>query len=386
MTEDDSRRFEIWLRAFRSQAIAEGVDPAVADRVLAGASYDPDVIAKDRNQTEYTRPIWDYLDIAASEQRISDGQQMLAIHCDLFDQIEAHYGVAKQVIAAIWGLETSFGTNLGSHQVIDALATLACDGRRAALFEAQLHAALQIVQAGDVQPGDMIGSWAGAMGHTQFMPTSYLEHAVDFDEDGRRDIWGDDPTDALASTAAYLARSGWVKDQPWGVAVCLPEGFDFALARRDVTRLPSDWATLGIRDHADKAVPDHGAAAILLPAGARGVALMVFDNFGVIERYNRAEAYVIGVGHLSDRLVEGKPFQASWPRTDRALTRAERQELQQRLTEAGFDTQGIDGLIGPNTVDAVRRYQQARGLVPDGYPSLMLLERVRLSSAVIKSR
>ena len=200
---------------------------------------------------------------------------------------------------------------------------------------------------------------------------------MDFDGDGRRDIWSDDPTDALASAASYLARHGWIKGQPWGVEVHLPDGFDFASAKRDFTLMPSDWAARGVVGHDGKPVPDHGKAAILLPAGGQGVALMIFDNFKVIEAYNGADAYVIGIGHLSDRLTGRAPFQTAWPRDDRALSFSERKELQERLTRAGFDTQGVDGLTGPNTIDAVRAYQLAQGLLPDGYPSLRLLQGMR---------
>jgi hypothetical protein len=224
---------------------------------------------------------------------------------------------------------------------------------------------------------DLRGSWAGAMGHTQFMPTSFLLYAVDHDGDGRRDIWGDDPTDALASTAAYLARFGWTHGQPWGVEVTLPKGFDYLLADRRIERLPSDWAALGVVAADGRTIPDHAPAAILLPGGHLGAAFMIFPNFAVLEQYNTADAYVIGVGHLGDRILGGGPVQAEWPRWDRALSFDERIELQRRLTELGFDPQGIDGRIGPLTIDAVRAFQHARGMVPDGYPSPALLERVR---------
>ena len=278
---------------------------------------------------------------------------------------------------AVWGLESNYGTFRGKGDVIQSLATLAYDGRRGAFFEQQLIAALKILQSGDTAPRNMTGSWAGAMGHTQFIPTSYLEYAVDFTGDGKRDIWSDDPTDALASTAAYLAKFGWVKGQPWGVEVTLPRNFDYASANRKVTRTPAEWARLGVRGVDGKPVPNHGAASILLPAGSQGVAFMIFKNFAVIERYNAADAYVIGVGHLSDRIGGGPKFAASWPRGDRALTFDERKEMQTRLTAAGFDTQGVDGKIGPKTLEAVRGFQRARGLTPDGYASLGLLKTLR---------
>ncbi len=370
-------RFDVWLGAFQRRALAQGISSATLNRALSGVTEDPDIIRRDRNQAEFSKPIWEYLDSAVSDQRIASGRRALAQHRKVLDRIEARYGVEKEVVVAVWGLETSFGAFRGNTPTIRSLATLAFEGRRADFFETQLLAALRILQAGDVRPEAMTGSWAGAMGHTQFMPTSYLEHAVDFDGDGRRDIWSDDPTDALASTAAYLARFGWTKGQPWGVEVRLPVGFDYAQASREITRLPSDWAALGVRAANRRAIADHGRASILLPAGSGGVALMIFDNFGVIERYNGADAYVIGIGHLSDRLAGQGPFRASWPRSDRLLSVSERKELQLRLTLAGFDTQTIDGRIGPNTINALRAYQMARGLVPDGYATVQLLERMR---------
>ena len=215
------------------------------------------------------------------------------------------------------------------------------------------------------------------MGHTQFIPTSYLEYAVDFTGDGRRDIWADDPSDALASTAAYLAKFGWVMGQPWGVEVRLPKGFDYGLASRKIKKSPRDWAKFGVVGVAGQAVPDHGDAAILLPAGAQGAVFMIFKNFAVIERYNAADAYVIGVGHLSDRIGGAGSINAEWPREDRALTFKERQQMQRLLSAAGFDTKGVDGKIGPNSVAAIKGFQRANGMIPDGYASLILLKRLQ---------
>jgi lytic murein transglycosylase len=349
----------------------------VLQAAFDGVSYDPDVIRLDRNQSEFTRTIWDYLDSAVSDSRVRNGREALARHRSTLAAIERRYGVPAEIVVAVWGLESSYGSFRGSNDVIRSLATLAYDGRRGAFFEAQLFAALEILQAGDTAPRSMRGSWAGAMGHTQFMPTSFLDYAVDFTGDGRRDIWSDDPTDALASTAAYLARFGWQTGQPWGVEVVLPRGFDYGLTGHETKKSARFWARMGVRDTDGRQVPDHGPASILLPAGAQGAAFMIFDNFGVIERYNPADAYVIGVGHLADRIAGGGPIRAPWPRGDRALSFSEREELQARLTRAGFDTQGVDGRIGPNTEAAIRRYQTAAGLIPDGYASLALLRRLR---------
>lgn len=369
--------FQRWIRNFRSRALAQGISPDTFDRAFQGVHYDADVIKRDSNQSEFSKTIWQYLDSAASETRVSNGRAALRGNAAVLEAIESRYGVEKEVVVAIWGLESAYGSYKGSNDVVRSLATLSYDGRRGPFFESQLVAALKILQNGDTAPRDMTGSWAGAMGHTQFIPTSYLEYAVDFTGDGKRNIWSEDPTDALASTAAYLAQFGWVKGQPWGVEVTLPREFNYALADRKVTKSPAEWARLGVVGVNGAAVPNFGAASVLLPAGSEGVAFMIFKNFSVIERYNAADAYVIGVGHLSDRIAGGAGFKAAWPRDDRALTRAEREEMQRRLTAKGFSTYGVDGKVGPKTIQAVRSYQLAEGLTPDGYASLNLLKRLR---------
>lgn len=371
------RDFDGWVRDFRARAAADGIGREVLEAAFRGVRYDPEVVRRDRNQNEFTKTVWDYLDTAVSEARIANGRKALATHEATLKKIEARYGVDRQVIVAIWGLESAYGGFRGNHSVVQSLATLAYDPRRSDFFEGQLRDAMTILQAGDVPAGRMTGSWAGAMGHTQFMPASFLEHAVDYDGDGRRDIWADDPRDALASTAAYLKHHGWTHGQPWGVEVRLPDGFDYTLADRDITRSPSQWAGIGIVGLDGKPVRDHGAASILLPAGHRGAAFMIFDNFEVLEAYNTADAYVIGVGHLGDRIMGGGPIRGGWPREDRALTYDERIELQTRLTAAGFDTVKIDARIGPLTVAAVRAWQVAQGRVPDGYAALAVLQRLR---------
>ena len=366
-----------WIAAFRPRALAEGIRPETFDRAVADLRYDHDAIAKDRNQAEFARTLWDYLDSAVSETRIAEGRAALARHADLLERIEARHGVEKEVLVAVWGIETSYGARRGDHPLVGALATLAHDGRRAAFFEDQLLAALKILDHGDVAPEAMTGSWAGAMGHTQFMPTSYLAHAQDFTGDGRRDIWSDDPSDALASTAAYLAAAGWTRGQPWAIEVRLPPGFDPAESGKALRQGIGRWAALGLTRADGSALPDQGEAALLLPAGARGVALLIFGNFRVLARYNPADAYVIAVGHLSDRLRGGPALLGDWPRGDRALLAAERVEIQERLTAAGHDTGGADGLFGPKTLAALRDWQRAQGLVADGYASPAILDRLR---------
>ncbi|MEM1361077.1 MAG: lytic murein transglycosylase [Pseudomonadota bacterium] len=369
--------FNQWILEFWPRALAEGIKAQTFNAAFAGVSYNREIISLDRNQSEFSKQVWEYLDGAVSSNRINTGRSMLQRYGPVLDQIERRYGVDKEVVVAVWGMESSFGGYRGNTQIIEALATLAYDGRRGAFFEDQLVAALRIIQQGDISAGAMRGSWAGAMGHTQFMPTSYLDHAVDFDGDGRRDIWGDNPTDALASTAAYLKASKWKKDQPWAVEVRLPQGFNYALASPETRKNMSSWNRMGVRGVNGQPVPNYGRGTILLPAGARGPALMVFGNFNAIKSYNSSTAYVLAVGHLSDRLSGGPALQANWPRGDRALKTSEKRELQQRLTAAGFSTNGIDGKVGPDTIKAIKQYQQAAGLVPDGYANVQLLQRMR---------
>ncbi|MEY3961248.1 MAG: hypothetical protein RIR14_1902, partial [Pseudomonadota bacterium] len=341
---------------------------------LAGAEYLPTVVRNDRRQSEFTKTIWDYLDTAVSDDRIAHGLKALKSQGKTLARIEATYGVDAEIVAAIWGLESAYGAVRGDIPTLHALATLAYDGRRGAFFEAELIAALKILQLGDASPATLRGSWAGAMGHTQFMPSSWHAFAVDFTGDGKRDIWGDDPTDALASTAAYLAGKGWVKDAPWGAEITLPPGFDYALTTERVKKPVADWQALGVRLADGGDLPDHGPASVLLPGGHRGAAFLIFQNFHVIETYNTADAYVIAVGHLADRLRGAGPIRATWPRDERALSFDERVALQKKLTAAGFDTGGIDAKMGPKTVAAIKAFQTARGMVPDGFPSLSVLQ------------
>lgn len=369
--------FRRWIDGFRDRALSQGISARVFDRAFRDVHYNTDVIQNDRNQAEYTSQIWDYLDTAASPVRVRNGQAALRRHARLLDAIERRFGVQKEVVTAIWGLESAYGERRGTIPTIEALATLAFDGRRGSFFEAQLIDALKILQSGDVPPERMKGSWAGAMGHTQFIPSSYQAYAVDFTGDGKRDIWAEDPADALASTASYLARHGWISGQPWGVEVRLPRGFDYGLATRSVRKMPSDWARLGVTGMDGRAVRDFGAASILLPAGADGAAFMIFKNFSVLERYNVADAYVIGVGHLSDRLNGGPPIQADWPRGYEPLSFAEKKDMQIRLARLGFLDDKIDGIIGPNTTEAIRAFQKSRGVTPDGYPSEALMRLLR---------
>ncbi|MDQ2090710.1 lytic murein transglycosylase [Marimonas arenosa] len=377
MVSTKNAAFQRWVHDFRARAAAGGIPTEILDAAFTGIKYNTDVVQKDRTQNEFTKTVWVYLDSAASDARIAAGKKAMKKHAALLGQIEKRYGVEKEIVTAIWGLESAYGSFRGSIPTIEALATLAFDGRRGAFFETQLLDALKILNDGHTSPAGMKGSWAGAMGHTQFMPSSWHAHAVDYDRDGKRDIWGDDPADALASAANYLKANGWETRVPWGIEVRLPEGFNYLLARRDLEKMPSEWANLGVKDIRGNPVPDHGPATILLPGGAEGAAFMIFRNFAVIESYNTADAYVIGVGHLADRIAGGPPIQGGWPREDRALTLPERMELQTLLRRHGFDPQKLDGKIGPLTIDAVRSFQKAHGLTPDGYASPGFLQTLR---------
>lgn len=366
-----------WRDGFRSRALAAGVSGATFDSAFAGIAADPRVIERDRDQAEFNRAIWEYLDRAVSEQRVSDGRAALVANRAALEAIEARYGVPKEVVVAIWGVESSYGAIRGDFDVITSVSTLAFEGRRRARFEAELIAALMILEAGDVEPRNMVGSWAGAMGHTQFMPSSYLELAEDFDEDGRRDIWSDNPTDALASTARYLAARGWTPGEPWGVEIRLPPEFDYRLLDGG-PRTTAFWADRGVTMADGDPLPAGiSGAEVLLPAGANGPAFLVFNNFRVLLSYNPASAYALAVAFLSERIGGAPRHSFAWPVEDRPLARAEREELQEKLTALGFDTGGVDGIIGANSRSAIRRFQAANGLIADGYASERLLDYVR---------
>lgn len=368
--------FSAWLTGFRSRARAAGISDTTLRAALDGAGYLPGVIERDRNQTEFKRSLQDYLAIAASDERVRTGRAKLAAYGGVLREIEARYGVEPHVVTAIWGLESRYGVRRGDAPVISALATLAYDGRRGSFFEKQLIAALKIIQRGDVTPARMTGSWAGAMGHTQFIPTSYQAFAVDFRGDGRRDIWSDDPTDALASTAAYLKRNGWRHGQPWGVEVRLPAGFAGPYGR-STRRSVSSWNAAGVRGMDGNPVPDHGPASIIAPYGAGGPAFMVFNNFKVLLSYNNAENYAIGIGHLSDRLAGAGPLRGAFPPDEFGLSLADRKALQAGLTRAGYDAGTPDGVLGNKTAAAIRGYQAAKGLPVTGKPSPALLAMLR---------
>ena len=369
--------FDRWARGFRARALKAGIRANVFDRAFADVSYNARIIELDGKQPEFTQTIRQYLDRVVTKDRLSRGKRKASQLNSTLAEIERRFGVDKGVVLAIWGIETNFGGFMGGTNVIESLATLAYDGRRRAWAERELVAALSILQRGDTTIGRMEGSWAGAMGHTQFMPTSYLAYAADYNGDGRRDIWARDPSDGLASTANYLRVHGWQRGQPWGLEVALPNGFDVTKANIAPGRPVAYWNRAGVRLVGGGELPNHGPAGIWLPAGSGGPAFAVFPNFSVIKRYNRANSYALAVGHLGDRIYGNAGIRAPWPDERRALSRSEKRELQRLLTARGFDTQGVDGLVGKNTISAIRAFQRSAGMTPDGHPSVELLTRLR---------
>ena len=375
-------RFTSWLTGFRREAAGAGIAPATFTRSFRGVTIDARVLELNARQPEFVRPIWEYLASALSDQRIADGRAQLAIDRDLFARLESAYGIDRYVLAAIWGLETNYGRIMGDMSVIRSLSTLAFEGRRADFGRSQLIAALKIVQAGDIEPAAMMGSWAGAMGHTQFIPTTYLDYAVDFDGDGARDIWSS-RADALASAANYLKASGWETGAAPVREVELPAGFDYALADAGIRKSGEAWMALGVTAPGGGVLPPAERAreaALILPAGHRGPAFLAYPNFRTILRYNNATAYALAVSYLADRLRGGDGIAGTWPTDERPLTLAEAKELQEKLTAIGYDTGGVDGVIGPMTRAGIRGFQAHLGLPQDGFPTASFLEAVRAAA------
>jgi membrane-bound lytic murein transglycosylase B len=373
----DAAAFSAWVEQLWPEARARGVSEALFRRAFRDVSPDPEIIRLSEHQPEFVRPVWDYLGSAVSDARIRNGQAMLAQHKAIFDAIEEKYGVSRHYVAAIWGIETSYGSFMGNKSVIRSLATLAYTGERQAFGREQLLAALDILQKGDIEPENMKGSWAGAMGHTQFIPTTYQQLAVDFTGDGKRDIWRSIP-DALASTANFFRDKGWRSGETWGYEAVLPNGFDYGLADDRTQKTLAEWARLGITRPNGRPFPrPDDLATLILPAGARGPAFLTIANFNVIKRYNNSTSYALAVGHLADRLLGVGPFVQSWPRDVTPLARSEREELQKLLAGMGFLDGNIDGIIGPQTRAAVRTFQRSRQMTPDGFPTKELLELVR---------
>jgi peptidoglycan lytic transglycosylase B len=365
------------LSALWPQAERRGVTRANFEHYTAGLTPDLSIMDLLDSQPEFNKSTWDYLDLLVSDDRIARGREVLTQYAPVFAAAERTYGVDRHIVAAIWGVESNYGTMGGDRSVLRSTATLACVGRRRDYFREEFLSALEILQRGDVAPDRLVGSWAGAFGPTQFMPTSFKRFAVDFDGDGRRNVVDSIP-DVIGSTANNLKVDGWASGDSWGYEIVLPPNFDYLLADRSRQMAVGQWQALGIRRANDKPfLRLSDRADVFLPAGARGPAFLLLPNFRVIMKYNPAEAYALAIGHLADRLAGGAPFVASWPRDERALSIGERYEMQQLLARRGFDVGAPDGLLGPRTRVAIRNFQIASGQIPDGFASSSVLDRLR---------
>jgi membrane-bound lytic murein transglycosylase B len=364
--------FRSFLEGLWPEAQAAGISRATFDAAFRDlAAPEPRIVALTRGQSEFSRPIADYVAGAASPGRVARGRALAESWSSVLDGVERRYGVERGVILAIWGLESGFGVGTGGFSVVRSLATLAFIGHRGDLFRKELVNALRILEGEHLDRATLTGSWAGAMGQTQFMPSSFLAHAVDGDGDGRRDIWNSVP-DVLASTANFLAQSGWRTGLPWGFELALPDGMDLSVHRRAF----AEWARMGVKRSDGRPLPRAGEASLFLPAGIEGPAFLLTDNFEAIRAYNTSDSYALGVGLLADRIAGGNPLARAWPKGG-VLSGEERREVHRRLAARGLYTGTPDGKFGAQTRDAVRRFQVGAGLLPDGYADIAVLEALR---------
>ncbi|MGE5766933.1 MAG: lytic murein transglycosylase [Bacteroidota bacterium] len=373
--------FDTWLEGVRREAIGRGISRATVDRALGGLQPVPDVIQRDRTQREFTLTFTRYMRGAVTDARVEKARRLLAENRALLEKVAEEYGVQPRFLVSFWGLESNFGEHTGGYQVIAALATLAHEGRRHDFFRSQLMDALKIVDEGHIDVAEMTGSWAGAMGQLQFIPSTFVNFAVDYDGDGHRDIWHSLP-DVFASAANYLSQEGWRGDRTWGRQVSLPPGFDYGLASLSVKKPLAEWSALGLREADGGALPvvDGMEGALVLPAGHRGPAFLVYENFETILIWNRSILYAISVGHLAD-LIDGAPdLGADALPEEEPLSLKAIEEMQALLNARGFDAGKPDGLVGPQTREALRAFQLAEGLPADGYPTLEIIERLRAAA------
>jgi lytic murein transglycosylase len=362
----------MWPDAARRQ-----ITQANFERFTAGLAPDLRIMDLMDSQPEFTKAIWDYLDILVNDNRLAKGREILAKYKPIFDKVEQTYGVDRYIVASIWGIESNYSTQMGDRNVLNSTATLACIGRRQGYFKDEFLTALEILNRGDLRPEQMRGSWAGAFGPTQFMPTAFKRYAVDGDGDGRRDVV-DNPSDLIASTANNLKKDGWQSGATWGYEVVLPKGFNFMLADKAKAMTIAQWQQQGLQRAGGKPFPHPTEKAYLLaPAGADAPGFLMLQNFRVIMKYNPAEAYALAIGHFADRLRGGPPFVQPWPRQERVLSRAERLELQQLLAQRGFYKGTPDGQFGGQTREALRGFQASIGAPADGFASSDVLERLR---------
>ncbi|WP_180173512.1 lytic murein transglycosylase [Acinetobacter sp. YH12029] len=377
--------FQGCLANLRSQAMNAGVSASTYDRYTQNLTPDYSVIEKLNYQPEFSTPIWDYLSGLVDEERVQLGRQKLAQHRDVLNRVAAAYGVPAETVVAVWGVESNFGDIAGSYPLLQSLGTLSCEGRRQSYFRGEFFAAMRILQRGDLNESQLKGSWAGAFGHTQFMPSTYEELAVDFDGDGRRDLVSS-TTDALASTANFLKKRGWQTGQPWGFEVKIPEGMSISGESRRNKKSLDSWMNRGLQ-RADGTPLIQGnlsgssQAGLMAPAGASGPVFLVFKNFDAIYSYNAAESYALAIAHLSDRLQGKGGFSTTWPTDDPGTSRAERREIQQFLLNRGYDIGKVDGLIGDKTRQAIRQEQNRLGLSPTGRAGQQILRAFRNENA-----
>jgi lytic murein transglycosylase len=369
--------FTSCLNSLRAPARAAGVQEATFTRHTEGLVPDMSVIDKLNFQPEFTTAIWDYLAGLVDDERVAEGRAMLQRHADTLAQVQQRYGVDPATVVAVWGVESNFGQTFGKYPLVQALGTLSCFGRRQAYFRGEFYSTLRILQAGHVAPERLVGSWAGAFGHTQFMPSTFERLAVDFDGDGRRDLM-DNTADALASTANFLARAGWQNGQPWGFEVKLPAGFSTSGEGRRAKRSMADWASRGLQRVDGAPLPQGlGNAGLMTPAGASGPAFLVLRNFDAIYTYNAAESYGLAIAHLSDRLRGAGPFTTPWPTDDPGLSRAQRRELQGLLVLRGHDIGEVDGMLGDKSRAGIRIEQARLGQPVNGRGGLKLLRALQ---------
>jgi peptidoglycan lytic transglycosylase B len=375
----DQQSFEIWLEEVKAEAARKGLTGDAVNEALARAKYVDRVVELDCRQPELTQTFWRYIDARITSERIANGQGYLDTYEPLLNEVYRRYGVQPRIVVALWGLESDYGRSQGDFEVVSALATLAFDSRRSSFFRQQLFALIELIQHADIS-ADVSGSWAGAIGQPQFMPTTFRDYAVDFDGDGRRDL-RDSLPDIFASTASYLAASGWNSRASWGHEVSLPEQFDYTETGLEVEKPLNEWKSLGVRgiDGVDLANTDT-KASLLLPAGARGPAFLVYRNFRAILRWNNSVLYALAVGHLSDRIAGGGPLLSPRPVAEVPLTRYDVVEMQSMLTNLGFEPGEPDGIVGEKTRRAIRMFQKSVELPADGYPDPGLLEQLRVHS------
>lgn len=369
--------FDTCLNNLRAPARAAGVQDATFTQHTQGLVPDMTVIDRLNFQPEFRMAIWDYLAGLVDEERVTEGRALLTQHADTLARVQQRYGVDPATVVAVWGVESNFGQTFGKYPLVQALGTLSCFGRRQTFFRGEFYATLRILQAGHIAPERLVGSWAGAFGHTQFMPTTFERLAVDFDGDGKRDLM-DSTADALASTANFLAKAGWQTGQPWGFEVKLPAGFSTSGEGRRTKRPMADWTTRGLRQVDGSALPAQlGNAGLLAPAGPQGPAFLVLRNFDALYSYNAAESYGLAIAHLSDRLRGAGPFATAWPTDDPGISRAERRELQGLLILRGHDIGAVDGMLGDKSRAAIRIEQARLGHEVSGRGGLKLLQALR---------